>query len=57
MKRWILVPVIEPLTLATCYEHTPLDVYRYGEYPRFTRPPGAHQPRTEWKLVEALEAG
>jgi hypothetical protein len=40
------------LTPVTVWEHTPLDYYRYGEYPRFLRPVGAHQPRTEWRLVE-----
>lgn len=29
------------------YEHTPLDYYRYGEYPRFIRPVDAHKPRTK----------
>ncbi len=47
--RWLRVPVIEPLDIAHVFEHTPLDYYRYGEYPRFIRPVGAHQPRTEWK--------
>ena len=46
---WIRVPVIEPLRIAHCWEHTPLDYYRYGEYPRFLRPVDAHQPRWEWK--------
>lgn len=41
-----LVPVVEPLTMETVWEHTPLDYYRYGEYPRFIRPVGAHRPRT-----------
>jgi hypothetical protein len=52
MKRWMLVPVPDLLTPVTVWEHTPLDYYRYGEYPRFLRPVGAHQPRTEWRLVE-----
>ena len=54
MGKWIRVPVIEPLDFrrGNVFEHTPLDYYRYGEYPRFIRPPGAHpQPRTEWKWV------
>ena len=46
---WIRVPVIEPLRIANCWEHTPLDYYRYGEYPRFLRTVDAHQPRWEWK--------
>ena len=49
MNRFpLLVPVIEPLDprRGNVYEHTPLDYYRYGEYPRFLRPVGAHQPRT-----------
>lgn len=48
---WKRVPVIEPLDhrRANVYEHTPLDPYRYGEYPRFIRPPGAHgEPRWKW---------
>jgi hypothetical protein len=52
---WRFVPIIEPMEhrRATVYEHTPLDYYRYGEYPRFLRPVGAQQPRSEWKLVKA----
>jgi hypothetical protein len=45
--KLVKVPIIEPLTLQNVYEHTPLDVYKYGEYPRFIRPVGAHQPRFE----------
>lgn len=52
---WRRVPIIEPLTPATMWEHTPLDYYRYGEYPRFLRPPGTHQPRWEWKKVPVLD--
>ena len=48
---WIRVPVIEPLRIANCWEHTPLDYYRYGEYPRFLRPVDAHQPRWRWMRV------
>lgn len=48
-----LVEVIEEMDIrcGTVYEHTPLDYYRYGEYPRFLRPVGVHQPRTKvvWK--------
>jgi hypothetical protein len=33
-----LIPVIEPLNIHNLFEHTPLDYYRYGEYPRFIRP-------------------
>lgn len=53
MKRWMRVPVLEPLDPRTAWEHTPLDYYRYGEYPRFIRPVGAHQPRAEWRMVES----
>ena len=53
-RRWIRVPTIEPLMVAHCWEHTPLDYYRYGEYPRFLRPVDAHEPRWEWKLRAAL---
>jgi hypothetical protein len=54
--KWIQVPVPEPLTMQNVWEHTPLDYYRYGEYPRFINPPGAHAPpRTEWKKVPVEE--
>ena len=47
-----LIPVIEPMDprRANVYEHTPLDYYRYGEYPRFLRSVGAHRPqvKTVW---------
>ncbi len=55
--RWIRVPIIEPLDLRTIWEHTPLDYYRYGEYPRFIRPVGAHQPRLEWRRVPVETVG
>ena len=33
-------PIIRPINNIDVWEHTPLDYYRYGEYPRFLRPPG-----------------
>lgn len=47
-----LIEVMEPLDMRTVWEHTPLDYYRYGEYPRFLRPVGAHQPRTKTVWVK-----
>lgn len=56
--RVVRVPIMEPLDLRTMWEHTPLDYYRYGEYPRWIRPVGAHQPRWGWRHVAAaVEAG
>ena len=55
MKKWIRVPVIEPMRLEHLFEHTPVDYYRYGQYPCWTNPPGRHpfyEPRTEWKLAD-----
>lgn len=48
-RRPYLIPVVEPMDprRANVFEHTPLSYYRYGEYPRFIRPVGAHQPRAE----------
>lgn len=42
------IPIIEPLDFRRCnvFEHTPMDYYRYGEYPRFLRPVDAHEPRS-----------
>lgn len=54
-KVLVLVPVIEPLDIRTCWEHTPLDYYRYGEYPRFLRPIGAHRPRTRLAACAAVK--
>lgn len=50
-----LIPVIEPMDPRRCnvYEHTPLDYYRYGEYPRFIRPIGAHRPLVKTVWVKA----
>ena len=56
-RKWIRVPIVEPLDMRTIWEHTPLDYYRYGEYPRFIRPVGAHEPRWEWKLAAAIAEG
>ena len=33
--RLEFVPVFEPLNIHNFFEHTPLDYYRYGEYPRY----------------------
>ena len=54
MKFPVNVPVVETMDLrrGTVYEHTPLDPYR-GEYPRFIRPVGAHQPRFRTVWIEA----
>jgi hypothetical protein len=47
---WRRVPIIEPVDPRFCWEHTPLDIYRYGEYPRFIRPVGAHRdPPWRWE--------
>ena len=50
----INIPIQEPMEYrrATVYEHTPVDPYR-GEYPRFIRPVGAHQPRSVTVWVQA----
>lgn len=54
------VPVIERMDYRryNVYEHTPLDYYKYGEYPIFLRPVGAQQPRTVtvWNARELAEA-
>lgn len=34
------VPVLRELNPVDVWEHTPLDYYKRGEYPRFLRPPG-----------------
>lgn len=47
----IKLPIYEKLNMQTCWEHTPLSYYKYGEYPRFLRPVGAHQPRSEIRWV------
>ncbi len=55
---WTRVPIIEPLDhrRANVYEHTPLDPYGSGEYPRFIRPPGAHgSPRWRWERLMSDE--
>ena len=53
MLVWKLVPIIEPMDYRRCnvYEHTPADIAKYGEYPRYINPPGWNQPKTEWKLI------
>jgi len=56
MKRWILAPVREPLNMVNVWEHTPLDYYRCGEYPRFIRPVDAHKPKMQWVLLEDGDA-
>ena len=50
--RPVVEEIMEELDIRTIWEHTPLDYYRYGEYPRFIRPVGAHRPRTKTYWVE-----
>ena len=45
--RLVRVPIKEPFSWHNIYEHTPVDFFKYGEYPRFIRPIGAHQPKYE----------
>ena len=48
MKWWtISIPVPEEISFVhhTVFEHTPLDYYKYGEYPRFISPVGWHRHR------------
>ena len=52
-RKAVLVPIIEPMHIAHCWEHTPLDYYRYGEYPRFLRPVGAHEPHSKRQIIDA----
>jgi len=51
----VLVPIREEMNHRkdTVFEHTPLDYYRCGKYPRFTRPVGAQRPQAEVVWVEA----
>lgn len=50
--RWIRQPIQEKLNMFNMWEHTPLDYYRYGEYPRFLRSV-RNDPQWEWvKLYE-----
>ena len=48
-----LIPVMEPVTVHSVYEHTPLNIYKYGEYPRYIRPVmDRTQTKTVWTKVE-----
>ena len=40
--RLVRMPIIEPLNINTVYEHMPLDIHRYGPYPRYISPPGTN---------------
>lgn len=54
-----LIPIIEPMDprRGNVYEHTPLDYYKHGEYPRFIRPVDAHRLRVaEVDLERAVMA-
>lgn len=35
---YVRVPILKELNIYNVYEHTPLNPYKYGEYPRFIRP-------------------
>jgi hypothetical protein len=54
MTKWIRVPIIKEIDPRTMWEHPPLDYYKYGEYPRFIRPP--HSPDCEWKWERRITA-
>lgn len=49
----IRVPIVGRLPLHLMYEHPPLNYYKYGEYPRFIRPPHDNAPPWEWRWVRA----
>ena len=36
--RLVKIPIIEPLDYLNVWEHTPVDFFKYGQYPRFIRP-------------------
>jgi len=45
--RLVKVPIKEPFSWHNIYEHTPVDFFKYGEYPRIIRPIGWHEPKYE----------
>ena len=49
--KWQLRPVPTKLNITTMWEHTPLDYYKYGEYPRFINPVRPAGLETEWVKV------
>ena len=51
-----LVPIVDRPRYADMMEHTAVDMYRYGEYPRYINPPGWRQPRTKEVLMEFSDA-
>lgn len=51
-RKWIEVPVIEPIDPRYVWEHTPVDYYRYGEYPRIIRPVRPPECKTQWRLAD-----
>ena len=57
MAKWQLVPIIKPLDFRFVYEHTPLDYYGRGEYPRFIRPPRPPECEVAWKRVPHAAGG
>jgi hypothetical protein len=48
-KVWVRVPVLDPLNPISVWEHTPLDYYRCGEYPRFIRGPEERAGDHPWR--------
>lgn len=50
-QQWVRIPVPTPLNPVAVWEHTPLDYYGRGEYPRFLRPvgPRAGDHETRWE--------
>lgn len=53
--EWIRVPIMKELTLQNVWEHTPLDYYRYSEYPRFIRPIGHERPQWKWERRDIFQ--
>jgi hypothetical protein len=49
----VKLPLVRPITLRNAFEHEPLDIYRYGEYPRYLSKPGDHQS----KILEVILHG
>jgi len=59
MSLYRRVPIVKPINPIDVWEHTPLDIYRHGEYPRFLRPVGPRlgDHETKWQRVELSQTG
>ena len=54
VTKFVKKPIKYVVDIHNLYEHQPLDIYKYGEYPRFITPVGHNEPLIEIVKIKEL---